>query len=128
MRKLMLTAVLPMLMLTLALSVAGCGGSSSSGGANELDMGSASFTQTSITLSSGQALHMVDPQDTGGTHNLCIGQNGTCDANSNGPSDLAKPGMMFSPGTTKDVTFSAAGTFHITCTIHPSMNVTVTVQ
>jgi plastocyanin len=128
MRTLRPTAILLVLALTLALAVAGCGGSSASGGANELDMGAASFTQTSITLSSGQALHMVDSQDSGGTHNLCIGQNGTCDANSNGPSDLAKPGMMFSPGTTKDVTFSAAGTYHITCTIHPSMNVTVTVQ
>jgi plastocyanin len=128
MRKLTLTAFLPLLVLALALSVAGCGGSSSSGSGNELDMGSSSFVQSSIALSKGQALHLVDPQDTGGTHNLCIGQNGNCDASSNGPSELAKPGMMFSPGTSKDVTFSTAGTYHITCTIHPSMNVTVTVQ
>jgi len=115
--------------LLLALTIAGCGGSSSAGGAsNELDLGSTSFVQTSITLTSGQALHIVDPQDTGGIHALCLGQTGACDANATGPSELHDPGMMFNPGTTKDITFSAAGTYHITCTIHPSMNVTITVQ
>ena len=115
--------------LLLTFTLAGCGGSSGGGGAgNELDMGGASFTQTSITLSAGQALHMVDSQDTGGTHTLCLGQNGTCDSSATGPSELKGPGMSFSPGTTKDVTFSTAGTYHITCTIHPSMNVTITVQ
>jgi plastocyanin len=112
----------------LALILAGCGGSSAGGASNELDMGAASFTQTSITLSTGQALHMVDSQDSGGTHMICIGQNGQCDTNASGPSELHGPGMAFSPGTTKDVTFSTAGTYHLTCTIHPNMNVTITVQ
>ena len=112
----------------LALTIAGCGGSSGGGSGNELDMGAASFTQTSITLSTGQALHMVDSQDSGGTHMICVGQNGKCDSNSSGPSELADPGMAFSPGTTKDVTFSTAGSYHLTCTIHPNMNVTITVQ
>lgn len=112
-----------------ALTLVGCGGSSTTGGAsNELDMGASDFTQSSVTLSAGQALHMVDSQDSGGTHMLCIGQNGACDANPTGPSELHGPGMAFNPGTTKDITFSTAGTYHITCTIHPSMNVTITVQ
>jgi plastocyanin len=111
-----------------ALTLVGCGGSSTGGASNELDMGSSDFTQTSVTLSAGQALHMVDSQDSGGTHMLCIGQNGICDANPTGPSELHGPGMTFNPGTTKDITFSTAGTYHITCTIHPNMNVTITVQ
>jgi plastocyanin len=115
--------------LLLALTLAGCGGGSSAGGAsNELDLGAASFSQTSVTLSAGQALHIVDSQDAGGTHALCLGQDGTCAANASGPAELLDPGMMFSPGTTKDITFSTAGTYHITCTIHPSMNATITVQ
>lgn len=115
--------------LLLTFTLAGCGGSSGGGGAgNELDMGGSSFIQTSITLSAGQALHMVDAQDTGGTHTLCLGENGTCDTSASGPAELKGPGMSFSPGTTKDVTFSTAGTYHITCTIHPSMNVTINVQ
>lgn len=128
MRKMMFAATLSLLVLALALSVAGCGESASGGSSNEVDMGSSSFVQTSVTLSSGQALHLVDPQDSGGTHNLCLGQNGTCASDPNGPTALGGSGMMFSPGTTKDITFSTAGTYHITCTIHPSMNLSVTVQ
>jgi hypothetical protein len=113
----------------LALTIAGCGGGGGGGGAsNELDLGPVNFVQTSITLSTGQALHIVDPQSTGGTHMLCLGQQGACDANPSGPSELHGPGLPINPGTTKDITFSAAGTYHITCTIHPSMNLTVTVQ
>jgi plastocyanin len=128
MRKTVLATVLSLLVVILALSAAGCGSSATGGASNELDLGSSSFVQSSITLSSGQALHIVDSQDSGGTHNLCIGQNGTCDTNAAGPAELKSPGMMISAGTTKDITFSAAGTYHITCTIHPAMNLTVTVQ
>lgn len=123
--------ILALLLLTLALAVAGCGGASggSSGGAsNEVDLGAASFEQTSVTLNSGQALHIVDPQASGGTHNLCLGQNGNCDSTMSGPSELQRPGMMINAGDTKDITFSAAGTYHVTCTIHPNMNLTVTVK
>ena len=124
MRKLTGAIVLSLSML--ALTLAGCGGGG--GASNELDLGPVNFIQTSITLSAGQALHIVDPQSTGGTHILCLGQHGACDSNPTGPSELHGPGLPISPGTTKDITFSAAGTYHITCTIHPSMNLTVTVQ
>lgn len=125
-RRISAVAVIGFLM---ALALVGCGGSSTTGGAsNELDMGPSDFTQSSVTLSAGQPLHMVDSRDSGGTHMLCIGQNGICDANPMGPSELHSPGMTFNPGTTKDIAFSTAGTYHITCTIHPNMNVTITVQ
>jgi plastocyanin len=125
-----LTGTIVLCLAILALSVAGCGGGSNSSGgtSNELDLGPSNFVQTSITLNAGEALHIVDSQSTGGTHNLCLGQSGQCGTSSNGPSELHSPGMMFSPGMTKDITFSAAGTYHITCTIHPSMNLTITVQ
>jgi len=113
----------------LALVLAGCGGGgSSSAASNELDLGPFNFQQTSLTISAGQALHIVDGQQTGGTHNLCFGQNGHCDANPTGPSALHSPGMMITPGTTRDITFDTAGTYHITCTIHIIMNFTLTVQ
>jgi plastocyanin len=34
---------------------------------------------------------------------------------------------VFSPGTSKVIVFPTAGTFSITCTLHPSMQATVTV-
>ena len=133
MRRRFYGTIVALFLLTLALVIAGCGGGSASGGgsggaSNEVDLGAASFEQSSVTLTSGQALHLVDSQASGGTHNLCIGQNGTCDSSASGPSELKGPGMMINAGDTKDITFSAAGTYHVTCTIHPNMNLTVTVQ
>lgn len=112
-----------------ALGLAGCGTSSGGGGgSNEVDFGPSSFTQTSVTIQAGQAVHFVDSASSGGTHNLCIGSSGQCDTSGKGPAALHNPGMMISPGDTKDVTFDTAGTFTVTCTIHPSMLLTVTVQ
>ena len=131
MRRRFYGTIVALFLLTLALAVAGCGGAtggSSGGAANEVDLGAASFEQSSVTISTGQALHIVDPQASGGTHNLCIGQNGTCDTGANEPSELVGGGMMINAGDTKDITFSTAGTYHVTCTIHPNMNLTVTVQ
>jgi plastocyanin len=132
MRRRFYGTIIALFLLTLALAVAGCGGGgsggSSGGAANEVDLGAASFEQTSVTLNSGQPLHIVDPQASGGTHNLCLGQNGNCDSTMSGPSELQRPGMMINAGDTKDITFSAAGTYHVTCTIHPNMNLTVTVK
>jgi plastocyanin len=122
------SSVMVLSLSLLAFLLAGCGGSSSGGTSNELDLGPTTFVQSSITLSAGQALHVVDPQSGGGTHILCLGQDGACTPNATGPSELHSPGMMFSSGTTKDITFSTAGTYHITCTIHRSMNLTVSVQ
>lgn len=112
------------------MALAGCGSSSGGGSAsgNEVDFGPTNFVQTSVTVQAGQAVHFVDPQASGGTHNLCIGSNGQCDSSGKGPSALHNPGMMLSPGDTKDVTFDTAGTFTVTCTFHPSMLLTVTVQ
>lgn len=116
-----------------ALALAGCGGAASGGGGgggsgNEVDFGPTNFVQTSVTIQAGQAVHFVDSQSSGGTHNLCIGSNGQCDSSGKGPAALHNPGMMLTPGDTKDVTFDTAGTFTVTCTIHPGMLLTVTVQ
>jgi plastocyanin len=122
-----LTCAMVVTCCVLALIIAGCGGSSG-GASNELDLGGTSFVQSSITLSAGQTLHIVDPQDTGGTHNLCLGQSMHCDPNAAGPSELHDPGFPINPGMTKDITFSTAGTYHITCTLHFNMDTTITVH
>jgi plastocyanin len=111
------------LLAVLALSVTGCG----SGAANEVDMGVADFQQSSVTIQAGQAVHFVDPAS-GGTHVLCVGQALTCAPQAGAPAELnTSEGLTFTTGDTRDLVFSAAGTYTVICTIHPGMQVTVIV-
>jgi len=90
-------------------------------------LGASSFQQTSISLSAGQTLRLVDPAGTGGTHMLCLGANGQCDATAQGPDALHGPGLQIVPGDTKEISFPHPGQYQITCTLHPSMQLTVSV-
>jgi plastocyanin len=121
--------VLPLLLLVLTLALAACGGASSNPNApaNEVDMGPASFVQTSRTISTGESIHFVDDQS-GTMHIVCIGKDGRCDPNGTGPQALTGQGFTIQPGQSQDVRFDTAGTFPITCTIHPNMNMVVTVR
>ncbi len=126
--------VLPLVMI-LALGLAACGpGSAQSNGgaqpgtpANEVDMGGYTFVQTGVTISAGQSVHFVDQQN-GTTHILCIGKDGRCDAGATSPQGLTGQGFTIQPGQAHDVPFETAGTYTVTCTIHPNMNVTITVH
>jgi plastocyanin len=114
----------------LALVLAACSsGSSSSGNSNSstITMGSGVFSgNTSITIKAGDTVTFDD--SAGGPHDLVIGTGGQFTAASGAPSDLnSAGGVTFQGGDKKTIVFSNAGTFHITCTIHPSMAATVIV-
>ena len=117
------------ILLTSALALAACGGGSSSGGSNgsTITMGGSSFTgTTSITVKAGDSVTFDDSN--GGTHQLVIGTGGQFTAATGAPSELnSDSGVMFNFGDKKTITFANAGTFSITCKIHPSMQATVTV-
>jgi plastocyanin len=119
------------LLVILTLALAACGSSSGPSGANtpanEVDMGATTFVQTSVTISTGQSVHFVD-QQSGTTHILCVGSDGHCDASATAPQDLASPGFTIQPGQSQDVRFDTPGTYTVTCTIHPNMNVSVIVR
>jgi plastocyanin len=126
--------VLP-LMLVSAMLVAGCGKTPGGTGTNppsgptdHIDMTVDNFTSSSITVKSGTEFSFVDPSDSGGLHIICTGDNGKCVADANAPSDLGGQGFTINPGETKKVTFDKPGTYHIACTVHPNMNLTITVQ
>lgn len=108
-------------------------GSSSSGSSPAavsgvtIALGQTAFAQGSVTLSAGQTLDIVDPSESGGAHKLCFGDNGQCDQAAQGPSELLAPGLMFTPGASKVIAFPHAGSYQITCTIHPSMRLTIDV-
>jgi plastocyanin len=114
--------------LALALVLAACGAAASTSiPPDTVQLANASLAPTSITVAVNTTVHFVD-EPSGAMHQLCLGQNGACHSSANGPQPLIAPGFRIDPGQTKDVTFSAKGTFAITCTIHPPMNVTITVR
>ena len=125
----MTAAILAPLVLTLALSLAACGGGGATSNvpANQVDMGLSNFVQTSRMISVGESIHFVDDQG-GATHVLCLGKDGNCDASAKGPQPLTGQGFTIQPGQAQDVRFDTAGAYAITCPIHPSMNLLVTVQ
>jgi plastocyanin len=120
-----LLVLVPLLALVLAL--AACGQTTTA--PNEVSMVTADFSTTSITIKAGQAVHFTDPAGIGGTHIVCLGQDGECNTTAQGPEALQGGGFTINAGDPpRDVTFSTPGTYKITCSIHPSMNLTVTVQ
>lgn len=116
-----------LLVLLPLLAFAACGQSTAA--PNEVSMAAADFSTTSITIKSGQAVHFTDPAGIGGMHTICLGANGTCDTGAKGPQALQSPGFTINAGDpAKDVTFDTPGTYKVTCSIHPNMNLTVTVE
>lgn len=116
----------------LTLTLAACSGStppngSGSSSANTVHMNDNNFVQSSVTIKKGESLTIID--DTAATHIL---QNGSWDNGTAKPTKESGAPMVnatFNGNDTQTVgPFTTAGTFHIYCTIHPDMNLTVTVQ
>jgi plastocyanin len=123
------------LVLILALAIAGCGKSPGNGGGGgdeytspDVTMGQSDFDHHKLTVAPGTTVNFKT-DTSGSTHILCIGENGACQSGAQGPSELtAANGMQVDPGQTKSVKFDTAGTYKIACTVHPNMNLTITVQ
>ena len=118
--------------LALAFMLAGCGKTTaptSTGGGNTVTMGATTFTQTSLTVKAGTAVKFDDPAAGGAYHILCFGTGQKCVANPDGPAELnTSGGVTFNAGDSKTYTFDKPGTYTVTCTVHPNMDVTITVQ
>jgi plastocyanin len=101
-------------------------GSGSSGGAT-VHMNSSNFEQSSVTLSKGSSLTLVD--DAAVIH---IIQNGSWQNGNAKPATepgAPKVNQQFSGNDTHSVgPFNTAGTFHLYCTVHVGMNLTVIVK
>jgi len=114
-----------------ALALGACGKPASTGGntttsGNTVTMSATNFDQHEITIKAGTALTFDDTN--GAFHQICLGNNEQCDSSAQGPKDLQGTGFSISAGQKKDVTFDTPGTYKITCSVHPDMNLTVTVQ
>jgi len=114
-------------LVLLLFALAACGQSAAT--SNEVSMAESDFSATSVSIKAGQAVHFTDPAGVGATHIICLGSDGNCDTTASGPQTLEGNCFTINAGDPpKDVTFSTPGTYKITCSIHPSMNLTVTVR
>ena len=125
------TLTLLSLLAILALVLAACGSSAESstpagdgegngdgGGATggaTVSLSGAQFSPGTLTISAGDTVTFTD---TAG-HTVTEGQDGT-------PVD--DPIVDEDGGSDIEVTFDEPGTYNITCKIHPSMNMTITVE
>ncbi len=92
-------------------------------------MGQTNFVQSSVTISKGGSISLID--DVASTHIIA---NGTWQGNTPKPgAEAGAPranNLQFtSAGQSQTLgPFNTAGTFHYYCSVHPGMNLTVTVQ
>jgi len=130
--------VLCVVLGALAMLLAACGGSSSgnsssSGGSSgnssspTVHLGASNFDQSSVTIQKGQSLALTD--DTAAVHIIDNGSwvNGA-------PEPKQEPGaptvnnVQFNGNDSHTIgPFNTSGTYHLYCTVHPGMNLTVIV-
>ncbi|HEU5379221.1 MAG TPA: plastocyanin/azurin family copper-binding protein [Ktedonobacteraceae bacterium] len=116
-----------------SMLIVACGGSNgggnTTGGGNTVGLAATTFAQGSITIKKGESITLTN--QTGTVH---IISNGSWNGNTPAPKvETGAPVMnnvtFSSNGQSQTVgPFTTAGTFHYYCTVHPGMNLTVTVQ
>jgi plastocyanin len=110
---------------TMAILLAGCGGATESIPAADGDGGGATgetvslagnqFSPSTLTIAAGTTVTFTDTA----THTVTEGANGVA---------VDDPIVDEQGGADVPVTFNEPGTYNITCTIHPEMNMTITVE
>lgn len=91
-------------------------------------MGAADFATTSISIPKGSTLTFVNDTNTGSLHILVVGRDGQNEAE-NGSADFGgTAGHRAEVGDTWTTPpWTTAGTYYVTCTVHPLMNLKVVV-
>jgi plastocyanin len=102
-------------------------GTTSTNGVPTVHMNAANFTQSSVTIAKGSKLLLVD--DVSVTHILANGswQNGTATP-ANEPGAAKVSNVQVNDNSVEIGPFTTAGTYHIYCTVHQGMNLTIVVQ
>jgi plastocyanin len=115
-----------LLAATIAAANPATGGNASTVAVGAVHLGPVNFASSTVVVARGAVLHLVDDGDY--TH---IFRNGSWNGSTARPE--AEPGAptvndaMLSHGSLDIGPFNSAGTFHIYCTIHPGMSLTVVV-
>jgi plastocyanin len=119
-------ATLPALLAILALILAACGSSTESSapaddggggatGGESVSMANTTFTPSTLTVPAGTTVTFTDTSG----HTVTEGTDGVA---------VEDPIVDEEGGSDVDVVFDEPGTYNITCKIHPSMNMTITVE
>jgi plastocyanin len=121
-----------------SLVLVACGGDRSDGGAansgsaattgNQAHMNDSLFVQSSITIKKGESVTLVS--DTFTPHIIANGtwDNGQARPEAEAGAPAVKNVQVNGNSSSTVGPFTTAGTFHLYCTIHPGMNLTVVVQ
>lgn len=105
------------------------GSSSGSSSSSTVHLGNTNFTQSSVTISKGSSITLID--DVGVTHIISNGSwvNGTAKPSTEPGAPTVQNLTFSSAGQSKTIgPFNTAGTYHFYCSVHPNMNLTVIVQ
>jgi plastocyanin len=110
----------------LALALAACASATPTpadggggGGGNTVTLSGSQFSEDTLTVAAGTAVTFTNEDSV--AHTVTNGTDGA-------PADGAAFDEDLAGGASVDITFDEAGTFPVTCKIHPSMNMTVTVE
>ena len=95
---------------------------------NQVHMNATNFVSSSITIKKGERITLID--DTLVPHTIADGtwENGTAKPASEPGAPEVKDVQINGNSSETIGPFTAAGTFHLYCTIHSGMNLTVIVQ
>ena len=91
-----------------------------------VDMTATGFAPQSVEISEGQTIRFVNQSSTV-TQVLCVGTNRRCNTSAVDPRVFVTPNR-FTPGQVKVLLFETPGTYTITSTVTPNMNLTITVD
>src|SRR6266699_6291861 len=122
-------AILVALSLLTILTAASCGGAGGSSNSPAVHMGNTTFTQPSVTISKGSSLNLID--DVAVTHIIGNGfwVNGTAKPSVEPGAPTVSNMQFTSAGQSQTIgPFNTAGTYHLYCSFHQGMNLTVIVQ
>lgn len=128
MRKLPLLILVALACLLLVACSSPNSGSSGPCTAQNLTMGPDNFCTSAISIPKGGTITFVDDPDNGAIHILTIGTYGSNETEKGAPYFGGAAGHSMNAGdkwTTPP--WNKPGVYHITCTVHAQMNLTVTV-
>ena len=123
-----LFAILGLSCIITVLLVA-CGNSNASAGPNPVHMSGTKFVQNSITIKKGESITLIN-DDLFGSHIIANGtwENGTAHPAREAGAPEIKDVKIGGNSSATIGPFNTAGTYHLYCTVHPGMNLTVIVQ